>query len=304
MKDIAAEIQQAVVKAELANARRGSGSRAASNHASQLGSECLRQLYYHRTSAHLRPAPSERTAFVWKVGRMVEREARRDLEAAGYEVTLAQGSFRWDAYNIVGSVDGFVSIDGESLPIEIKSCSDHYWDELTSIEAMKTSRHAWVRNYPAQLCLYLVMSNHPRGLFYLVNKATGQPRVLLMEIDWELAERCVQAAQSVNECVEMEEPPERPPFDAARCRYCDYRDTICSPPQPPRPRIDDAEMLAFLKDHEALKEASRGYKKSQDRLKELFPEEAVVMCGPWEITVTKTKRGLSHKVRNIMEEED
>lgn len=301
-RDIAAEIQLAIVKTELAEVRHGRGGRASSNHASQLAHPCRRRLFYERTCPELRPEIDERAAFTFKMGHLLERQARADLERAGFEVHLAQGHFVWEAFNIVGSVDGFLSVNGDTLPLEIKSVSGNYWPELTSVQAMSESSHFWVRLYPSQLCLYMLMSNHERGLFYLVNKNTGQPRVLEMALDYDMAERCVKAAEAINKAVAEKTPPDRMDFDTKVCGFCSYRQTICAPPQPLPERMDDPELIAFLEERERLKEASAAYKKAQDRMKEQFDKQGIVEVGPFEVTVTKTKRGLQRKVKRLMEE--
>jgi hypothetical protein len=301
---IAEEMQAAVIKQRLTEASSGGLARAASNHASQLGHPCLRKLYYDRTAAQLRPAPNQRSAFTWRLGKLLEMEARHELERVGYEVIAPQREFRSSMENIVGSVDGIVSKGGKGYPLEIKSVSGLDWPSLTSIQAMTGSSHWWHRLYPAQLNLYMYLAKdeYDQGLFYLKCKQTGQPRVLLMDFDWDLADRCLKAAETVNMHVELGEPPARAPFDTKVCGMCDFRQTICAPPQPLPERMDDPELIAFLEERERLKEASAAYKKAQDRMKQQFPEQAIVEVGPFEVRVTKTKKGLMRKVKRLMEE--
>ncbi|GAF81646.1 unnamed protein product, partial [marine sediment metagenome] len=98
------------------------------------------------------------------------------------------------------------------------------------------------------------------------------------------------------------EPPDRMPFDAKVCGMCDYREVICGPPQPPRPRVTDAEILAFLKDFWVRKQASSGYDKARKQLAVYFPTEAVWMADMFEVTVTKNRKGtLMRRVRNLLE---
>lgn len=303
---VAEEIQEAAQKVNedrLFEAKRGSVGRHRSNHASRLGHPCLRALFYDRTAPEAKLPPSVRQAFIFKLGHVIERESRHELEGVGYKVVPPLQAYDYPEHNIVGSLDGILPLPSGTYPLEIKSVERHAWEQLIGLTDMTHSKKWWIRGYVAQVNLYCVLANYENGgVLWLKSKHTFEHRAIFVPLDLELAEECLQKAEAVNLHIDCKEPPGRMPFDASVCGLCDYAGTICSPPQPPRPRIDDADLIALLVERETAQEGAKRYKAIQDELKEIFPEEAVVFVGPFQVTVTQRKKGLHRNIKRLMEE--
>jgi hypothetical protein len=66
-----------------------------------------------------------------------------------------------------------VEFDGRFLPLEIKSTSDYNFKKMTQaenvVETMLAGPH-YMQRYPAQLLLYMLMSNKDQGVWVFKNK--------------------------------------------------------------------------------------------------------------------------------------
>lgn len=230
------------------------------NRASELGSECERYLVYARTAWEKKLAHTVESEFIFEAGRRIEDEAVDELKAAGFQIIEQQRSFEWREYNITGHMDLKISQDGKTAyPCEIKSMNQFIFQKINTIEDMMESNKPWVRKYPAQLYLYMLMSDTDLGLFYLKDKATHQPKEIWVPLDYGYAEGLIQRAERVNKHVEAGTLPEGHP--GASCGFCGFRH-LCLPDQDFGPGVvimDDTELEEKLKRRSELEAAKKEY---------------------------------------------
>ena len=197
------------------------------NWASELGHPCDRFLYYARVNWRERKPKSPDTIARLREGRDQEDRVIRVLEEAGYRVKLEQLPLQWEAFRIKGKIDGVVFADSTSFPIEAKSISPWYWDQVRTLEEIKRHPKFWIRKIPGQLNLYLLMKEESAGI--LVLSTFGKiPRIIPMELDYELGESCLRQAERVNRAIELGIPPEKIPYSTDICGLCDF-EHICMP---------------------------------------------------------------------------
>ncbi len=199
-----------------------------SNRASQLGHPCVRFLYYCRANWQERKVPELTLQYIFGEGNIHEEDIFQRLKDAGWKVSNQQRDFEDAKLGITGHVDGFLELDGELYPLESKSMANTIWPTIHTVDDMKHSKRPWIRTYPAQLNLYMYLSEKPYGVFYLKNKGTGEGKSIWMELDYELAEDCLQKAETVNNHLELSTPPVRIPYDPNTCLNCDF-EHICLP---------------------------------------------------------------------------
>ena len=191
------------------------------NRASELGHECDRYLYFLRTRACEKALHSVDAEYVFREGREQEKNVLRLLMDADIEVFEQQRPFEWKDHQITGHIDGKIMVDGEILPLEIKSMAPWIWEKTNTLKDMVESPYSWVRKYPAQLTMYLLMDEKERALFLLKNKSTGKLKEILISLDYEFAESLVQKAERVNEAVRTKTTP--PPIEwGDTCEKCGF----------------------------------------------------------------------------------
>ena len=198
------------------------------NRASEMGHPCARYLYYNRTAWQEKALPDVGLQFVFDIGNVMEELVLQDLREAGFTVLEQQRMFEWKEHQITGHIDGKILIDGTAYPVEIKSVSPFVFNAINSIEDMKKSKYLYMRKYPAQMTLYLLMDEKERGVMLFKNKSTGALKEIWVNLDYELGEALLKKAELVNECVRKGEPPEGIEYDEAVCGECAFKH-ICLP---------------------------------------------------------------------------
>lgn len=197
----------------------------ASNWASEVGHPCARFLTYCRTHWRERKALDIDALYRVEAGSDEERKIKHKLEAAGFEVMMAQQHFSWPEYQISGRIDGKVMapVFGKErpVPIEIKMINPIFWDKTRTIDDVRTSRNWWIRKYVSQLNLYLFMDNAEGG-FLILCCPGKRPRILPMLPDYGLADADLAKAALVNKHVAVGTLPEPMPYDASVCEMCDF----------------------------------------------------------------------------------
>lgn len=203
---------------------------AKSNRASALGHPCVRYLTLLRVTQpeHMPVIPTDNLG-VMREGNLHERDVKAKLLEAGYEVEESQREFTWKEYDISGHVDGFVRVDSTRCPFECKSCSRFLWDQVSdyaSLKAEHTSR--WLKRYPTQIQLYMLLSNYEQGVFCFKNRDTGKPHFMDVPQDLEVAESALQKAETVNAHMKAGTLPDYH-HDPDECFNCDLS-LVCNPP--------------------------------------------------------------------------
>jgi len=172
-----------------------------SNRASELGHECLKYLVLNRTRWEEKTLHNAKLQMIFDMGKMVEESVMQDLREAGFVIVEQQRPFSWAKYQITGSIDCKIAIDGKTYPTEIKSAAPFSFNSINSIEDMKRHKWHYMRKYPAQLTLYLLMDGKDRGLFIFKNKSTGELKEIFLDLDYDFAESLIKKAEAINKHV-------------------------------------------------------------------------------------------------------
>ena len=198
------------------------------NRASELGHECLRYLVLNRTRWQEKSPHDARLQMIFDMGRMVEDAVQQDLREAGFTIVEQQRPFSWPEYQITGSIDMKLVIDGDVFPCEVKSAAPHAFNSINSVQDMLSHKWAYMRKYPAQLTLYLLMDSKDRGLFLFKNKSTGEMKEIWVDLDYEFAESLVKKAEAINKHVADGTLPEPMEYSENICGDCAFQH-ICLP---------------------------------------------------------------------------
>jgi len=256
-------------------ARERSVSKRKDNWASDLFHPCLRYLVYSRLRWKDKKLPDVDLIYRFEEGNEVEKRVRRYLSDIGVEIHLAQQYFSWDKYQIVGRIDGKIKINGDHLPVEIKSISPYFWESTKTITDIRDHKSLWMRRIIAQLNLYLLMDNSEFG-FLVLSTFGKRPRILPMQIDLEIGEQCIQTAERVNEFVELKETPKAIPYDSGVCDRCAF-EHVCLPLK--TTKFDgtiDPEYYKKLLRHYELKPDAKEFDKLDKDIKKQFRGQNII----------------------------
>jgi len=204
-----------------------------SNWASEAAHPCNRFLVYCRLNWAERKGLDLPARYRVQDGKRYESMIRGDLEAVGYEVLLNQASFRWEAFEISGKIDGMIAPPGYSyrrLPFEIKCMGSYLYERVLRarhVRELIESPIYWIRKIPSQLNIYLLLQALPAGL--LILKSQGhKPKILPMILDYDLADQNLERLISVNEHVRKKTYPPKMKYDKKLCDRCDFHH-LCLP---------------------------------------------------------------------------
>lgn len=260
-----------------------------SNRASDLGNPCLRYHVFNRTRWEEKSLHDVGLQNVFDLGNDIEEIALRELAAAGIKVIEQQKPFNWPEYSITGHLDGLVLIDGKAYPLEIKSCSPFVFDAIHTIDDLKKGKYAYLRKYPVQLNLYLLMSNIDKGVFLFKNKVTGAYKEIWMDLDYELGEATIKRAEAINAHLAAGTVPE-PIEYGDECERCGFVH-ICSVDHIGKEvEIDTGELAVMLDRLDALKPAKKEYEEIDEAVKKAVEGREKILAGDWFVTGRWTER--------------
>jgi hypothetical protein len=255
-----------------------------SNRASDLGHPCVKYHVLNRTRWQEKELHDATLQAVFDLGNEFEQIIMKDLNEAGIPVIEQQRPFEWREYQITGHIDGKLLVDGEIVPFDAKSCSPFVFDYISDINSLKRGKYPYLRKYPTQLNLYMLMSNHERGLLLFKNKVSGLYKEVWMDLDYELGEETLQRAEAINRHLAEGTEPE-PINDPFWCNDCPYVH-IC------RPAItgtefeilDDNRIAEMLDRLEELKPYVQEHKQLDDELKKILEGKEKLLVGNWIVT--------------------
>lgn len=235
--------------------------------ASAIGSKCDRKLVYMRVSPDLAAPPSEELSSIFEEGNLHDRDIRRELTELGYEVLDNQAEFSDERLELKGHVDGRLWFNGRRIPYEAKStvgdgpASQADWREAEGL----------LGRYYDQLTLYLFLTSTPHGLGLFKNKATGQWRVVAIDLDYERAERLLQRAERVRDAVRLKVLPDRL-LDRSECAGCQFNLTCLPGDAPVDPLLiaEDETLLDDLRKREAWRGDHEAFERLDKKTKERF----------------------------------
>jgi hypothetical protein len=269
------------------------------NRASEAGHPCVRFLVLSRLKSELKALHDVNLQRIFDEGNLHERAVMRELEDAGFKVVEQQRSFEWKKFQLTGHIDGKIEIDGKLIPIDIKSCSPNIFPaiEKSDPEEMLNSKYVWIRKYPAQILLYMIMDGAEKGILLFKDKSSGKKcqKNFNLNDHLEYTESILKKLEIVNSYVEKEEIPDIEQSD--ECRRCDFAKTYCFPGQDYGPGFDflsneekEAKLIRWYETEEPYKE----HKQLDKELKEDFKGKDTVI-GDFMITSKEYERK-SYKV--------
>jgi CRISPR/Cas system-associated exonuclease Cas4 (RecB family) len=273
-----------------------------SNRASELGHECLRYLVLNRTRWQEKTLHDARLQMIFDMGRAVEDLVYQDLREAGFVIVEQQRPFSWAKYQITGSIDFKLSIDGQVYPVEVKSAAPGVFASINSIADMLHHKYPYMRKYPAQLTLYLLMDNKERGLFLFKNKSTGELKEIWMDLDYNFAESLVQKAEAINKHVAEGTLPEPMEYKEDICGECPFIH-ICLPDRIGKEVevTEDSELLELANRYFELKPGAKEFDEVNERINKLVEGREKILVGDYFIEgkwVDKPKYDIPPEVRD------
>ena len=258
-----------------------------SNRASELGHPCERYLYYLRANWQDKALHSAELQFIFEAGNRIEDEAISELKEAGFLVLEQGRSFEMRDLNITGHLDLKIAERGSqtAYPVEVKGLQHGDWSKLNSIQDFFNSTKPWIKKYPTQIFLYMLMSNSEDGLFYLKSKATSRPKEVWVKLDFEYTESILKKAERVNAAIAAGAPPDRMEYDDAVCGSCPFAH-ICLPDQDfgkGAEILNRPDMEEWLKRREELKPLVDEFKGLDELIKDILSEKDDVIIGQYWI---------------------
>jgi len=254
-----------------------------SNRASDLGIPCVRYHVLNRTRWEEKALHDVGLQMVFDMGNEIEEIVLKELAEAGVKVVEQQRSFQWKDYQITGHIDGMVLIDGSLFPLEIKSCSPFVFKAINSINDLKSGKYAYLRKYPTQLNLYMLMDGKERGVFLFKDKTSGAIKEIWMDLDYDMGEETLKRAEAVNAHIAAGTLPD--PIDEDMwCDNCAYSH-ICLPNHTGKEvEIDTGELATMLDRLEELTPIVNEYKEIDDQVKNAVEGREKVLAGGWFVT--------------------
>lgn len=254
-----------------------------SNRASDLGVPCVRYHVLNRTRWQEKSLHDVGLQFVFDMGNEIEEIVLKELAEAGIKVIEQQRSFEWKEYAITGHIDGKLLSDNQVYPMEIKSCSPFVFKAINTIDDLKRGKYGYIRKYPVQLNLYLLMDGKEKGVFLFKDKVSGAIKEIWMDIDYELGEEILQRAKAINEHVAAGTLP--PPISEEMwCDGCSFSH-ICLPDQIGKEvEVDTGELSTMLDRLEELKPLKSEYEEIDDQVKKIVEGREKILAGNYFIT--------------------
>jgi len=262
-----------------------------SNRASELGHPCIRYLVLNRLKWQEKALPPLGKLLLYEEGNLHEQKVLRDIQDAGFVVIEQQRMFEWREYQITGHIDAKVIVNEKVYPLEIKTTSPYIFRKINSPKDLYESEHYWIRMYPAQMVLYLLMDNKEEGIFIFKDKSSGELKEIVLQLDYELGEELLKKAEIINRCVEREEIPEGIEFNEEICGSCGFAH-ICLP-EAKRQEIlllEDPELLEKVDRWYELRELVKEYNRLDSELKEMLKGKDRILLGNYLITGKWVKR--------------
>lgn len=253
------------------------------NRASSAGHPCERLLVYSRTRWEEKLLHDVGLQFIFEAGNVIEERAFNYLREAGFQIIEQQRAFEWKKFELTGHLDAKVQIDNKTYPLEIKGISQFEFDKLNCIEDFLESKKVWIKGYPTQLTLYMLMSNIEYGCFFIINKANFQPKQIWIALDYTFAEDILKKLERVNKHVKEGTVPEginQPDI----CQYCGFLH-ICLPDMIGKEIevIDEITIEEAIKRCEELKPLVSEYNKLDKSWKKALEGKEKVMISDYLI---------------------
>lgn len=246
------------------------------NRASNIGSECKRQLVYNRIAWEEREDTPIERQLIFDEGNLHERQIMIELLQLGFEVTEQQASGFDEGSGLSWHLDAILEWEGKKYPFEIKSCAQYIYDALVKYDEREFKKamdelgsfYPWLKKYPAQVLTYCNGKGLDYGIILFKNKQNGRLKQFVIDANdhREYYKEITEKSKAVNVVVnQFKEKGLK--FDSKgaedllpeqinntdECKFCDFR-MICLPD------TNFGQPLSLLSDKEAESKIDKWYK--------------------------------------------
>lgn len=250
--------------------------------ASNIGHPCERYLYLLLTRWEEQQPHDVGLQNVFDLGNTLETHTINNLKEAGYEViTPTQWSFQIENPLITGREDLRIKDEnGELIPVEVKGISPLEFNKLNTVEDFLQSKRYYIRQYPAQLQIYMYHFNKLYGFFALTNKLTGETKMIRMDFDWDMADSILKKAERIYGAIQKKEVPNAVD-DMAMCEGCKLAH-ICGIHRGIEPDVElDGELNDLIDQKYMLKKHVDQYAEIDRLIKSKVGEREKVITGDY-----------------------
>lgn len=279
---------------------------AANTRASSIGHPCDRFLFYERTDNQQRAPHDEDTQSIFDVGNEYENYTLRELEESGIRIVQRGRDFVDRRLELSGHIDARLYLPELNLEVqaEIKSLNPYTWERIETYADILNAKEVWLRRYPAQLQTYLFLSSEEIGVFILVNKSTGKPKVIAVPLDYAYAESLIQKAERVRDAVKADVAPDRLAGQPQVCGRCPFKALCCPPIENPGVQFLDDEVAVLLDRRAELDAAASEYDAIEKQLKTMVVKPGEYLAGRWVIVAKEVdKKAFSVKASKYIKRE-
>ena len=250
--------------------------------ASNIGHPCERYLYLMITRWEEQRPHDVGLQNVFDLGNTLEAHTINNLKEAGYEViTPTQWSFQIEKPLITGREDLRIKDEnGELIPVEVKGISPCEFDKLNKVSDFLRSPKYYIRQYPAQLQIYMYHFNKLYGFFALTNKLTGETKMIRMDFDWDMADNLLKKAERIYKAIEDKKEPDAVE-DISMCEGCKLAH-ICGAHRGIEPSVElDDELNNLIIQKYNLKKYVDQYEEVDSAIKSKVGEREKVITGDY-----------------------
>ena len=252
--------------------------------ASNIGHPCERYLYLLITRWEEQQPHDVGLQNIFDLGNTLEAHTINNLKEAGYEViTPTKWSFQIEKPLITGREDLRIKDEnGELIPVEVKGISPFEFGKLNTINDFLQSKRYYIRQYPAQLQVYMYHFGKMYGFFALTNKLTGETKMIRMDFDWDMADELLKKAERIYKAIETKETPDAVE-DMAMCEGCKLAH-ICGIHRGIEPDVElDDELNDLIKQKYELKKYVDCYEELGRSIKIKVGDRKKVITGDYFI---------------------
>lgn len=251
--------------------------------ASRLGHPCERYLYLLIKNWQDVKPHDVGLQHIFDLGNSIEDYAIARLKEAGFEcVTPTVRSWKIDNPLITGREDVRIKDPqtGELIPCEIKGLSPTEFEKLNTVEDFLNSKKHYVRGYPTQLFVYMYKFEKEKGFFIIVNKLTGELKIIEVTLDYEFGDECLKKAERIYKAIETNTSPESCD-DVSVCESCNLQH-ICGQVKriPTDVELDD-ELENLIERKNELTPAKKEWEEVDKQIKAKVGERAKVITGTY-----------------------
>lgn len=286
-----------VIKEKINNLYQPKVYRSPNIRASQIGHPCIRFLVLELLYPEKKSLPSLGLLKVFSLGSVYEKIIKDELENAGFQIIEQQRSFYDDKYHISGMIDFKLVYDHTVYACEVKSMSDYMFNKINSIDDFYDKKYTYLQQYPAQLQIYLYLSNLEHGLFFLKNKENNDTKIIKVDIDYKLVENLLNKAKKIWEFANTKTIPEC--CDNVNvCTQCPYIQ-FCTPELKEKKKIEftnNEELINDLKRWDEIKAIAEEWnkldEKIKDTIKNLYNEDTLIIADKYKVKISSYTKTL------------